>query len=41
MARLTEIHRQQRQTVNTSNPTSIGYGFWWGLWEGLGWLAKS
>jgi hypothetical protein len=26
--------------VNTINPTSIGYGFWWGLWEGLGWLDK-
>jgi hypothetical protein len=24
----------------TINPTSIGYGFLWGLWEGLGWLDK-
>jgi hypothetical protein len=25
-----------QQTVNTINPTFIGYGFWWGLCEGLG-----
>jgi hypothetical protein len=35
------LFQSERKTVNTINPTSIGYGFWWGLWEGLGWLEKS